>query len=91
MGLIAQLRGLIGATGAQGPVGVVGLFAATNGNPWVVNKSNPAISFSTSTGVATFLVAGWYAVNVGGKPALQAANSTLKLPNGSPTFVFGPY
>ena len=83
MGVISNIRGLIGLTGATGPTGpqgVVAFFAVTFANNlFTVAKANSAITINTSTGVVTFLVAGWYLVDWKSPATLQAANSTMTL------------
>lgn len=71
MGIVANIRG---------PMGLAAMLVVTFASgKFTVTQANPAISFNTTTGVATFLTAGWYLLDWKAPATNQAANSTLML------------
>lgn len=88
MGLIANIRGLLGLQGPPGPR--LPMLVAHYVKPvWVIANASSALSLNTSSGQCTVLTAGWFTVNWA-QPVYRNVGDTFRLPLKTDACVYGP-
>lgn len=90
MGVIANIRGLLGLPGPAGPMPPM-LVATWANKKWTLNNPSSAILFTPLLGTAKFLRAGWYVVDWT-DAEYHAINDTITLSKkDAPLTILGPF